>query len=325
MVLRVSPRSYQMSRLLIGLLLVLLVAASLEFLKWMRIRPIPRVEPHEDAEAAIVFPASQWANTGSRVHPVGTLPQIIAADTSNGAPLLLISVTDVEVRAVLNMVSGALPTVIGNRTYYDLGMVGGTQTYLVQATGIGPTGVRSCIEDGIRVLTPCALILVGIAFGMQPDRQQIGDILLSRQVQDYDPQRWGIGDDQGVVIYGRGNRVAATEWLLDRFIAGKHRWSGIARVQAGLLLSGSLLVDHPEARDQLRHLAPEALGGEMEVATLCDIAQRHHVSWIAVKAISDWADGNKQQREQEHQYLAAEHAARFVLHVIGQPGFLPRA
>lgn len=325
MILRVSPRLRQVERLAAGWLLILLVAASLEFLKWMRTHPIQGIKPDEEAEDAIVFPASQQADTGSQVHPVGTLPQIIAADTGNGAPLLLISVTDVEVRAVLNMIPGALPTVIGNRTYYDLGTVGGTQTYLVQATGMGPTGVRACIEDGIRMLAPQALILVGIAFGLRPERQQIGDILLSRQVQDYDPQRWGLGDDQGVVIYGRGNRVAATEWLLDRFIAGKHRWTGTARVQTGLLLSGSLLMDHPEARDQLRHLAPEALGGEMEAATLCDIAQRHHVSWIAVKAISDWADGNKCQHEQERQRLAAEHAARFVLYVIGQPGFLPRA
>ena len=325
MILRVSPRLRQVERLTTGWLLVLLVAVSLEFLKWMRVRSTRGIELYEGAKDHCVFSASQDAATGSRVHSVGTLPQIIAADTGNGAPLLLVSATDVEVQAVLNMVPGALSTVIGNRTYYDLGMVGRTQTYLVQATGMGPTGVRSCIEEGIRVLAPCALILVGIAFGLRPEHQQIGDILLSRQVQDYDPQRWGLGDDQEVVIYGRGNRVAATEWLLDRFIAGKHRWTGTARIQTGLLLSGSLLVDHPGVRDQLRHLAPEALGGEMEAATLCDLAQRHHVSWIAVKAISDWADGNKCQHEQEHQRLAAEHAARFVLYVIGQPGFLPRA
>lgn len=70
----------------------------------------------------------------------------------------------------------------------------------------------------------------------------------------------------------RGNRVAASEWLLDRFIAGKHHWMGAAQVQTGLLFSGSLLVDHPEARDRLRQLAPEAIGGEMEAATLCDVA-----------------------------------------------------
>jgi len=313
-----------MGRLPIGWLLVLLVVISGEFLKWMRTRSISHVALYKTEEGATNFSASHAVNTGSRMLPVETLPQLATTELSSTAPLLLVSVTDVEVRAVLNMVPDAFPTVIGNRTYYDLGMVGETRTYLVQATGIGPSSMRACIEDGMRALAPCALILVGIAFGLQPERQQIGDLLLSRQVQDYDPQRWGTGPGQEVVIYGRGNRVAATEWLLDRFRAGKHRWGRTAQIQTGLLLSGSLLVDHPEARDRLHHLAPEAIGGEMEAATLCDVAQRHHTSWIVVKAISDCADGTKRQHEQEHQRLAAENAAQFVLYVVGLPGFLPR-
>lgn len=322
MILRVSPRLRQVRRRSIGW--VLLVAGYLEFLKRMRTRSMFLMAPYRIEEGATSFSASRNADAGSRTLAVKALPRLAPSVLRNTAPLLLVSVTDVEVRAVLAMAPAALPTVIGNRTYYDLGRIGETRTYLVQATGMGPSGVRTCIEDGICALTPCALILVGIAFGLQPERQQIGDILLSRQVQDYDPQRWGIGAEQEVVIYGRGNRVAATEWLLDRFTAGKHCWRGTAQIQTGLLLSGSLLVDHPEARDRLRHLAPEAIGGEMEAATLCDLAQRYHVSWIVVKAISDHADGNKREHEQEHQSKAAQNAAQFVFHVIGQPGFLPR-
>lgn len=320
---RVSPRLRQVGKLAIGWFLVLLVAGCFEVLKWMRVRSLSRVAPSGTEEDVTSFSASSSADTTPQALPVEALPRRATANSSNDAPLLLISVTDVEVQAILRMVPGAFPTVIGKRTYYDLGMIGETRTYLVQATGMGPSGVRSCIEDGIGALTPCALILVGIAFGLQPERQQIGDILLSRQVQDYDPQRWGIGADQEVVIHSRGNRVTASEWLLDRFTAGKHCWKGTAQIQTGLLLSGSLLVDHPDVRDRLRHLAPEALGGEMEAATLCDVAQRHHVSWIVVKAIADHADGTKRQHEQDHQRLAAEHAAQFVFHVIGQPGFVP--
>jgi len=148
-----------------------------------------------------------------------SLSHTAAAAPNNAAPL------------VLGMVPGAFPTVIGNRTCYDLGGVGETHTYLVQATGMGPSGVRACIEEGIRALAPCALILVGMAFGLQLERQQIGDLLLSRQVQDSDPQRWGIGADQKVMLHSRGNRVAASEWLLDRFTAGEHQWRGMVQAQ----------------------------------------------------------------------------------------------
>ena len=238
--------------------------------------------------------------------------------------VLLVSVTDSEAQAILTVFPSAIKTVIQNRTYYSLGRIGQTRTYMVQATGMGPIGVRTCIEDGIRALSPKAIILVGIAFGLQADRQQLGDVLVSRQIQDYDPQRYGTGPGQQPVIHLRGNRMTATEWLLDRFSAGKYDWHSPATIHIGLLLSGSLLIDHYGTRERLLHLTPEALGGEMEGATLCEVALRNHVGWIVVKAIADWADGNKQQDEQEQQRHAAENAAQFVYHVLRQPGFIQK-
>lgn len=238
--------------------------------------------------------------------------------------VLLVCVTDIEVQAILTVFPNAIKTVIQNRTFYNLGRVGQTQTCMVQATGAGPGGVRTCIEDGIRTLSPEAIILVGIAFGLQANCQQIGDVLVSRQVQDYDPQRYGTGPDQQLLIHLRGNRVTASEWLLDRFCAGKHDWDGFAAIHVGLLLSGSLLIDHHEMCERLLGLTPEALGGEMEGATLCDVALRNHVSWIVVKAIADWADGNKQHYELEQQKYAAENAAQFVYHVLRQSDFIQK-
>lgn len=238
--------------------------------------------------------------------------------------VLLVSVTDIESQAILAVFPRAIKTVMQNRTYYNLGRVGQTQTYMVQATGMGPTGVRTCVEDSIRTLSPQAIILVGIAFGLKKGFQQIGDVLVSRQIQDYDPQRYGTGPDQRLLLHLRGNRVMATEWLLDRFSAGKYDWQGSPTIHIGLLLSGSLLIDHSEMRERLLHLAPEALGGEMEGAAFCDVALRKRVDWIVVKAIADWADGNKRQDEQERQKYAAENAAQFAYHVLRQPDFIQK-
>lgn len=322
-VFRVSLRSRWSIRPPIGLFFVLLVTSSLELLKWMRTHLIPHIEQQN----TMLFSRRRPPVKISRMTPIKVLSlaplKRAILDLSSVVPLLLICVTDVEVRAVLALVPHAMKRVIQSRTYYDLGTFGQTRIYLVQATGMGPTGIRSCLEESICTLVPTAIVLVGIAFGLQSHRQQIGDILLSRQIQDYDPQRWGTGANQEVVIHSRGNRVMATEWLLDRFIAGKYSWPGIASIQTGSMLSGSALIDHREARNRLLQMAPEAIGGEMEAATLCDVAQRHHVDWIVVKAISDWADGTKGQNEQIYQQLAATNAAQFVLHVLRQPSFLP--
>lgn len=51
--------------------------------------------------------------------------------------------------------------------------------------------------------------------------------------------------------------------------------------------------------DQLRKLAPEAPGGEMEGTGLYSAAQRKKVDWLLVKAVCDWADGKK-ERTRKH-------------------------
>jgi nucleoside phosphorylase len=62
----------------------------------------------------------------------------------------------------------------------------------------------------------------------------------------------------------------------------------------------------------------------MEGAGLYGVAMEEHIDWIIVKAICDWADGNKHEHKAARQVLAAERAASFVLHALGLGGFAPR-
>lgn len=75
-------------------------------------------------------------------------------------------------------------------------------------------------------------------------------------------------------------------------------------------------MDNIDFREQLRELEPETIGGEMEGAGLYAACQDNHVDWILVKAICDWAGGNKAQNKDEYQRLAADNAARFVLYAL---------
>lgn len=60
---------------------------------------------------------------------------------------------------------------------------------------------------------------------------------------------------------------------------------------------------------------PQAIGGEIEGVGLAAAAVRHGVPWIIVKAICDWADGEKHKK---HQPLAAAAAVSLVHHVLTQ-------
>lgn len=249
------------------------------------------------------------------------------SDAELKTDVLLITVTTVEAQAVLSIFakeSGKLfqRRFIGDKTYFDLGMFHDARVVMVQSEmgTLGPGGALLVVDEGIRQLSPSAVIMVGIAFGVDEEKQKIGDILVSQQLLGYEMQR--VGTDEGGMgkIMLRGDRPRASSRLVDRFRSGMLDWSG-AKVECGLLLSGEKLIDNRLFRDQLLKFAPDALGGEMEGTGLYSAAQLRKVDWIIVKAVCDWADGDKGRNKETSQRVAAENATHFVIHVLKQGGF----
>ena len=104
--------------------------------------------------------------------------------------------------------------------------------------------------------------MVGIAFGLKPGPQEMGDILVSRQIRDYKPRKVGINANNQL----RGDLVTASIRPLDRFRMGAKYWPEPPHIHFGLILSGDDLVNNLEYRDQLHQFEPDAIGGEMEGA-----------------------------------------------------------
>ena len=238
--------------------------------------------------------------------------------------ILLVTVTKIEAQAVLELfpeASGApwQRQPIGDKTYYALGHIGGAEIFMVQSEmgTATPGGSLLTIHKAIETIHPAAVIMVGIAFGAQPAStekpkgQQMGDILVSQQIVSYEPGK------VKKKFTPRGVRVNASTWLLDKFRSGDLDWQG-AKVRFGLVLSGEKLVNDLAFRTSLLKLEPEAVGGEMEGAGLYAAASDKKVDWILVKAICDWADGDKDDKAQP---LAAHNAAEFVCHVLRQGGW----
>jgi nucleoside phosphorylase len=117
------------------------------------------------------------------------------------AGVLLVTVTKVESQAVLEVFQNAThqeayPAERARRTYFDLGTVNNARIHLTQSemgTG-GLDGAMQTVLKGIDSLNPAAVIMVGIAFGVNETRQSIGDILVSENLRCYDLQRVGTAD-----------------------------------------------------------------------------------------------------------------------------------
>lgn len=254
------------------------------------------------------------------------------------ADVLIVTATAVESRAVLAACASrsgqpARPIPLGDRVYHDLGSVDGRRAWLalceMGAAGVG--GALQSVQKAIATLSPAAVILAGIAFGVDERKQQIGDLLVSRQLFLYEPQRVGMsqprmnqpGVDQPGVdqVIVRGDRPHASALLIDALRNAELHWpQDGATVRFGLLLSGEKLVDSTALRRRLLQLAPEVIGGEMEGAGLYVACADTKVDWIVVKAICDFADGNKAVDKDARQAIAARNAAAFVAHAVS---FIP--
>jgi nucleoside phosphorylase len=208
------------------------------------------------------------------------------------------------------------------QAYFDLGVLGGARTFLVQSEmGTGTVGGSlATIVRSIDELAPRAVVMVGIAFGTRPDRQSIGNILVSQQLRMYESQRVGQDVDGSPLVTLRGDRVTASARLLGRMRASTRAWKGQS-VEFGLLLTGEKLVDNRALRDQLLSLEPEATGGDMEAGGLYVAATERGTDWIVVKAICDWADGTKSLDKAARQDSAARSAAGFLVHALLEGGF----
>jgi nucleoside phosphorylase len=231
--------------------------------------------------------------------------------------VLLVTVNRHETCAVLDAFQLATGIPAGtvqlhDRIYHDLGVVNGTSVYhaISEMGSGGAGGMQQTVDKAIRSLNPGAVIAVGIAFGICEGKQSIGDLLISKQLRPYELQRVGNS------ILLRGPRPDAATRLVNHFRSfSDARWNG-AEVSFGVLLSGEKLIDEIDYRKDLQALEPEAIGGEMEGAGLYVSGNEHKVDWIVVKAICDFADGNKGAQKTEKQKLAANNAAEFVLQAL---------
>ncbi|WP_426992448.1 hypothetical protein [Methylomonas sp. CM2] len=234
------------------------------------------------------------------------------------ADVLIVTVTKVESMAVLEAFkkatgNSATSITIDDRVYRSLGEINGARVFMaLSEMGSGGLGAsQQSVQKGIKALTPHAVIMVGIAFGVNKEKQAIGEILVSKQLMLYELLKKG----KSGKITPRGDRPHASTRLINYLQNADLDWDG-SKVDFGLILTGEKLVDNINYRDSLIKLESEAIGGEMEGAGLYTACQDEKIDWILVKAICDWADGNKHQDKKERQQLAAQNAATFVLYAL---------
>lgn len=280
-------------------------------------------KPASIGTATIDYSGALWAK---REPPKLKSVELEECKTLSSPKIGVLVATDVERMAILKKMrppkgKRTVAQVFFNQNTFYVGRLG-VNDIVVCMVAMGSVGRDSSAlvtAEFIDVWRLRAIVMAGIAFGKDPAKQNIGQVLISDRVISYEPQRVGEVENQN-----RGEVHSAGITMLNRFrnSAGWSFQNPVGKecgLQFGPMLSGEKLVDNAEFKAQLFERYPSAIGGEMEGVGLASAATRKNCEWIVVKAICDWGDGSKQK---VHQEFSAAASISLIEHIFNQPGSL---
>lgn len=156
------------------------------------------------------------------------------------------------------------------------------------------------------------VFIAGIAFGVDPDKQNIGDILLAEQVLPYEFVKVNEDDTEN-----RNEAVRVDSRIVDICRTAVDSWRHNHKTTAhfGAVLTGEKLLNSSNYKNNLIHLFEkhkdlQIIGGEMEGTGAC-ISLVNRTDFIIVKAICDWGEKKGEDKEQR-QIFAAKNCMHFM-------------
>lgn len=159
-------------------------------------------------------------------------------------------------------------------------------------------GTGRIIKKAIKIAKPNIVISAGVAFGLRPNKDTLGDVLIGRQHFSYDK---GAKISEGKINIKRLHIEEPDEYMLCRIqatiptekpICG--RFQNMFNVILGNMLTGEFVIDFEQFKNMI--LSPfesfGVVGGEMEAYGLFEeIKNQNKVHCILIKGICDWGSG----------------------------------
>ena len=154
------------------------------------------------------------------------------------------------------------------------------------------------------------VVAVGVCFGINKEKQQLGDVVISSIICDFTSKR------EGTTVHPRGAQNAVEDKILNIFRPSydfemPHNNN---KPITGPIISQPDLIDNAAVKARLVKKREDAIGGEMEGAAIMAVTKRKRepqATCIVIKGIGDWADGEKEGSKEWKKY-AARAAAYYV-------------
>ena len=165
------------------------------------------------------------------------------------------------------------------------------------------------------------IIAIGICFGMDPTKVNLGDVIVSRNIKDLSTFRLESDDLESrkfdILV---GDRLSGI--FSDRTHGFKKKHSDEenaeeVRVHDGPIVCSPVLVNDEGFKKKLISKYPDLLAGEMEGAGIHFAAKRDDCrpEFIVIKSVADWGDGKKEEYRGWKEF-ASHTAAAYVHHQL---------
>lgn len=145
-------------------------------------------------------------------------------------------------------------------------------------------GTNFTMGDALKLFTPNVIISLGIAFGIDYNTQNIGDVLVSRRLFPYSENK----RDEDYVKPDRTQDKTIDDWLHVRL---ENAIGFLDGVTYGDILSGGSVMFSFKEKDRIclgYTKADYIIGGEMEGNAVFQYAKKVDIPGVVIKGICDW-------------------------------------
>lgn len=162
-------------------------------------------------------------------------------------------------------------------------------------------GAHQTIMEAVKIVHPSIVISLGVAFGANYEKNEIGDVLVGQQHFSYDK---ATKVSNGTLNIKRLHIVETDEYMISRFksnVPTEDKMEGFLgnefNVVFGNMVTGEFVVDSIEVRHSI--FSPFQLfgiiGGEMEAYGIFEAVNGHkNTHCILMKGICDWGAGKNE-------------------------------
>jgi len=181
---------------------------------------------------------------------------------------------------------------------------------IAMVSGVGKVNAAAALAWLLSRFTITQVVAVGVAGALAVDLK-LGDVVVCSGAIQHDMDATAFGYEAGMVPVLRKKLFAASKELVHAALAAGERAGLEVAVRTGLVLTGDKFVAGKEGAT-LR----EFFGGDcvdMETAAWAQVADLFQVPWVALRSISDQADGGAPAAFNEFLPLAVANMSAVIL------------